>query len=274
MRSTTRRNGIIAVLFGIIMLAIVMLAFSSTTWAAPGAQGTVPTPPGPTSVATTTPGDDTGGNDNNGGDNNNNDNSNNGGSNDNTAQPTPAAPGAGVVCAIGDAGAQCSASDLIVVVGAGAASPGSALTIEGSFPQPPCPSSPANHTFLNRCYRYTWIGTNALPINAISAPVQYCIGYGAEQLATVKNNADALLMGVATADGNWTLLKATADAANNRTCATTNQLIVWSALFAPQNPATVLPTVGGSPNSWWLAALVGVGFILLIGAVQFRRRAR
>ncbi len=266
MRSTNRQV-VIALVFGFIFLMVVLSAFAGTTWAAPGAQGTVPTPPGgPTTVATTTPGGGDGGG--------NNDNSNNGGANDGGAQPTPAAPGSGVVCAIGDAGAQCSATDLIVVVGAGAASAGSALTIEGSFPQPPCPTSPANHIFLNRCYRYTWIGTNALPINAISAPVQYCISYGAEQLAAVKNNPDALLIGVAAADGNWSVLKATADAANNRTCATTNQLIVWSALFAPQAPATVLPTVGGPMNGWWFAALVGIGIVLLFGAVQFRRRAK
>lgn len=272
MHITNRRNGIVVGVFGLILLVVVMLAFSSTTWAAPGAQGTVPTPPKPTAAPTKAPTDDS-----SGGDNNNNNNSNSGGDNSGAGQTTPAAPAApsfGTVCAIGDSGAQCVANDLIVVVGAGAASGGSALTIEGSVPQPPCPTSPTGHNFLNRCYHYVWTGTNAQPLNAINAPVQYCIGYGPEQLAMVKNNPNALLIGLANDDGSWTLLKPTADPAGNRTCATSNQLILWSALFAPQSASELLPTVGSAPNSWWLTALVGIGIVLLAAAIQFRRQAK
>lgn len=271
MQATPRRNGVVLVIFGLVMLVIVMLALSSTTWAAPNMQGTVPTPPGG-ATATPTSGDDGGGGGGSGGDNGNDNGGDNGGG---AAQPTaaPAGVGSGSVCAIGDSGAQCTAGDLVIVVGAGAASAGSALTIEGTFPQPPCPSSPANHNFLNRCYRYAWIGTNALPLNGINAPVQYCIGYGAEQLAAVKNKPETLVIGVASGDGAWSLLKPTVDAAGSRVCATSNQLITWSALFAPQTVSALLPTVGAPTDAWWLAALVGIGAILLVGAFQIRRRA-
>lgn len=268
MSTSHRRTGIVLIVFGLAMLVIVTLAFSSTSWAAPNAQGTVPTAPAP-GDPTTTPGD---GNGDNGSNDNGSDNGDDSSTNGDTA--TPVAPGAGTVCAIGETGAQCAAPDLIVVAAAGAANAGSALTIEGSFPQPPCPASPAGHNFLNRCYRYTWIGTNAQPLEAISAPVQYCISYGAEQLASAHNDANALLIGVAGADGKWTLLKPTADAANNRTCATSNQLIVWSALFAPQSASPVLPTVGAPPDNMWLAVLALGGILILVGVMQFRRRAK
>lgn len=270
MHTTNRRTGTLLVVFGVSLLLIVMLAYSSTSWAAPNAQGTVPTPPGATAVATdTSGGGGGGGGGGSGGDTSNTDTSNNSAA----ATLTPAAAGAGVVCAIGDAGAQCSASDLIVQVAAGAASPGSALTIEGSFPQPPCPPSPSGHKFLNRCYRYAWIGTNAESLNAIQAPVQYCISFGAEQLAAVANKPEQLLVGVAGADGTWSLLKPTVDAAGNRTCATTNQLIVWSGLFAAENASAILPTVGGVQSNFVWLALLGIGGALLaLGAWQLRRQ--
>lgn len=277
MKTGKIQNVIALAVFGLILLVIVMLAFSSTTWAAPGAQGTVPTAPAPT------PGNNGGGN--NGGDknkNNNNNNDNGGGDNSGTlnsgsdstgggASAAPAGPGAGSVCAIGDNGAQCTATDLVIVVGPGAATAGSALTIEGSFPQPPCPPSSAGQNFLDRCYRFTWIGTNAQPLDAINAPVQYCISYGEQQLAVVKNNPNAFLIGLAGADGNWTMLKPTADPAGNRTCATSNQLIVWSALFAPKSSSDLLPTVGAPENNWWLAALAGFGAVLILVAARLRR---
>jgi hypothetical protein len=288
MQTPNHRNATALVVFGLILVLVVWLAFSSTTWAAPGAQGTVPTPPGPTDTfptrtaptdaAPTTaaptnepPPSDDGGNDNDDGGDQGNGNDDGGDAGGN-AQPTaPAAPGAGSVCAIGDTGAQCAATDLIVAVGAGAASPGSALTIEGSFPQPPCPASPSGQNFLNRCFRYAWIGTNAEPLSSISAPVQYCISYGAEQLAAAKNDPEAMLIGLAGADGTWSMLKPTADTASNRTCATSNQLFVWSALFVPENPSQLLPTVGAPQNSWWLAALASVGIVLLVAAGRLRR---
>jgi hypothetical protein len=160
---------------------------------------------------------------------------------------------------------------LIVVVGTGAANAGSALTIEGSFPQPPCPASPAGQIFLNRCYRYTWIGTDAQPLTTISAPVQYCISYGPAELASAKNNPDAMLIGLAGADGTWSLLKPTVDPAGSRVCATSNQIFVWNGLFAAENPSQLLPTVGAPQNSWWLAALAGVGLVLLAVAGRIRR---
>lgn len=276
MPTTPRRNGLILIAFVMTMFVIISLAFSSTTWAAPGAQGTVPTPPG----APTDSGTNDGGGDNNTDNNNNQDNNEQNNPNDNAggtnpeSTPAPAVAVPGSVCAIGENGAQCSTGDLIIVAGAGVASAGSALTIEGSFGQTPCPATPGGQIFLNRCYRFTWIDTNAQPLTAIKAPVQYCIGYGPEQLAAVKNQADALLIGLAGADGKWTLLKPAVDPAGGRTCATANQLVVWSALFAPQAPSPLLPTVGGQPSGWWLPALAGVGVILLLGAVQLRRRAR
>ncbi len=294
MQHQPRRSGIVILAFIAAMLVIGTLAFYSTTWAAPGAQGTVPTPPRPTDVpVTVSPPDDGGGGNDNGGNNDNNNNGggdqnnggndggnnggdgggNNDGGNQNTVQPTaaPAAAGTGSVCAIGEGGAQCAAGDLIIIVGAGAANAGSALTIEGSFPQPPCPASPSAHTFLNRCYRYTWIGTDAQPLSAVNAPVQYCINYSPTELAAVNNNAEAFVLGVANADGAWSVLKPTIDSAGSRACATTDQLIVWSALFAPQAPTSLLPTVGGAQDYMWVLALAGFGILLLVGATRLRK---
>lgn len=276
MSTTPRRKGFVLIAFVVTMFIIVSLAFSSTTWAAPGAQGTVPTPPAPTGAPTDSGTDNGGGgggdNNNNNNDNSNNDNNDNNGGAVNT--PVPAAPVPGSVCAIGENGAQCSAGNLIIVVGAGAAKAGSALTIEGSFNQPPCPASPTGQKFMDRCYRFTWIDTSAQPLSSIQAPVQYCISYDPAQLASVGNQAGALLIGVAGADGNWTILKPAVDPSGGRTCATTNQLVVWSALFAPQNASQLLPTVGGQPNIWWLLILTGVGIVLLVGAAQLRRKTR
>jgi hypothetical protein len=267
MPTTPRRNGFVLVAFVVTMFVIISLAFSSTTWAAPGAQGTVPTPPAPTDAPTDS------GSDNGGGDNDNNGDTNPT-STPPTSTPSPVIPTSGTVCAIGETGAQCSSGDLIIVVGTGAASAGSALSIEGSFKQPPCPASPAGQIFLNRCYRFTWIDSNAQPLSTIKAPVQYCIGYGPEQLAAVKNQASALLIGLAGADGNWTLLKPTLDSTGGRTCATSNQAVVWSALFAPQSASELLPTVGGQSNLLWIPLMIGVGVVLLLGAAQVRRKAK
>ncbi|MCC7162614.1 MAG: hypothetical protein IT331_08975 [Anaerolineae bacterium] len=288
MQATPRRNGFLVLAFVLAMFIIVTLAFSSTTWAAPNAQGTVPTPPVPTDTAPTAvpPGDGDGGNDN--GDNGGNDNggsddsnapaddSGNGGSQDDDSGGTAptAAAGAGSVCAIGDGGAQCSAGELNIVVGAGAANPGSALTIEGSFPQPPCPPSPAGHTFLNRCYRYTWINTSAEPMSSINAPVQYCINYGAAELAAVNNDPASFLIGVMGADGAWSMLKPVVDLPTGRACVTSNQLVVWSALFAPPTASELLPTVGATQDQLWMAAVAGIGVVLLLGASWLRKTAR
>lgn len=277
MQATPHRNGFLIIAFVLVMFVIITLAFSSTTWAAPNAQGTVPTPPKPTSTApTAVPTDSSSGGDNggnNGGDNDGN--NNNGGQlqtgNENTAPTIPA--GAGSVCAIGDAGAQCSAGDLIIVAGAGVASPGSALAIEGSFPQPPCPTSPTGHIFMNRCYRYAWIGTSAEPLTEINGPVQYCINFGPAELAAVNNDANLFLIGVAGADGAWTMLKPVVDSSSARTCATSNQLLVWSALFAPQNPTAILPTVGAVSNNLWVIVISTLGLALLIGAARLFKRA-
>lgn len=281
MQVTSHRNGFMFIAFVLAMFIIVTLAFSSTTWAAPNAQGTVPTPPRPTRTSpTAVPTDNTGGGDNQG--NDGGDNSGDNGGNNNGGQlqtgsgdtAPGVAVGAGSVCAIGDAGAQCAAGDLIIVAGAGVASPGSALTIEGSFPQPPCPTSPAGHVFMNRCYRYAWIGTSAEPLTEINGPVQYCINFGPVELAAVNNDANLLLIGVAGADGTWTLLKPVVDSSSARTCATTNQLIVWSALFAPQNPTAILPTVGAFHNDLRVAVISALGIALLIGASRLFKSAK
>ena len=127
---------------------------------------------------------------------------------------------------------------------------------------------------MNRCYRYTWIGTSAEPLNTINAPVQYCISYGPDELAAVKNNATSLLIGVAGADGAWTMLKPVVDPSTARTCATSNQLIFWSALFAPDTASELLPTVGASQNELWIVAVGGIGIVLLLGAARLRKNAR
>ncbi len=276
MQATPRRSGFVLITFGLTMILLVTLALAGTTWAAPNAQGTVPTPPAGATVAPTgTSGGGNNGGDNSGNDSNNGGDLNSGSSGDaNNAQPTAPSPGAGTVCAIGENGAQCTSGELLIMVASGAASAGSALTIEGSFTQPPCPASPNAHNFMNRCYRYAWIGTNAEPLTSIGAPVQYCISYGANELAAVKNKAEAFVIGVAGADGNWTLLKPTVDPTGNRACATSNQMVVWNALFAPQNVSDLLPTVGGQPNSMlWAVALAGIALIGL-GVFQVRRQTK
>lgn len=266
-----RRNGIALVLFILGFTVLVTLALASTTWAAPNAQGTVPTPPNGTAQPTSAGGGGNGGGNGNGGQ----DNSGQNGGGD-TGSPTLAAPapGTGSVCAIGENGAQCSVENLIIVVGAGAAPAGSALTIEGPFGQPPCPASPDGNNFLNRCYRYGWIGTNAEPLPAIQAPVQYCLSFGPEQMAATNNKPDTLLVGFAGADGLWTVVKPTVDTAGNRACATTNQQVVWSALFAPKAASTLLPTVGGTTSVWWMAPLALLGIVMMFGAIRFALQGR
>lgn len=278
MQDSKWRNGVALVLFAFCLLAIVMLALTSTTWAAPGAQGTVPTPPEPTSTiptaippATSTDGTNNGGNDNggSGGDS--------GGSTDTGGSSGAGSVGQGSVCSIGSDGATCSAENLILVVGAGAAGAGSALNIEGSLPQPPCPASPTGFLFLNRCYRFTWTDSNAQALESLSGPVLYCISFGPEQLAAAANNPDAFSIGLADATGTWTLVKPTLDAPTGRVCATSNQMVQWSALFAPQSGVRLLPTVGAQFDSWWLVPLVALGLLLLfllVGAIRVRRKTR
>lgn len=268
MHHPKRHKGPALAIFAFCLTAIITLALTSTTWAAPGAQGTVPTPPGPTSVAT--PGGGGGGNDNGGGGGGNDNGGSSGGTTDTGA--ATAVPGTGTVCAIGDTESQCASGNIIVVIGAGAASAGSALTIEGSFGQPPCPASPVSHNFLNRCYRYTWIDSSAQPLSTVSGPVQYCIAYGPEQLAAVTNNPGTFLIGLAGTNGQWTLVKPNVDTAGGRVCATSDQLIRWSALFAPQASSSLLPTVGGEFNVWWLAPIAALGLFLWLGALKLRTR--
>lgn len=269
MQVQNRRNGIALVLFILGFMIMVTLALASTTWAAPNAQGTVPTPPNATAQPTSTGGGGGNGGGNNGGGQGNGGQDNSGGD---TTAPTAAAPGSGSVCAIGETGAQCSAQDLIIVVGAGTAPAGSALTIEGPFGQPPCPASPEGNNFLNRCFRYGWIGTNTEPLETINGPVQYCLSYGPEQLAAANNKPESMLVGFAGADGKWTVVKPTLDVAGSRACATTNQEIVWSALFAPKAASALLPTVGGDAAAWWMLPLAGLGIVLMLGAVRFARQ--
>ncbi len=240
------------------LIAFLTLALVSTTWAAPNAQGTVPTPPNPTAQPTTTGGGNNGGGQNNGGDNNGGDN--NGGSQDNgddqnsdepVSVPTAVAPAvptphSGAECMIAENGAQCTAENLIVVVSAGAAPAGSSLTIEGPLAQPPCPASPNAFIFLSRCYRYAWQSPNHEPLAKLDAPVQYCFVIGPEQLVLVGNKSDTILVGLADTGAAWTLVKPMFDAATRRVCATTNQKVEWSALFAPPTAPILLPTTGSA----------------------------
>jgi hypothetical protein len=269
-----RRNGIALVLFILGFMVLVTLALASTTWAAPNAQGTIPTPPNATAQPTSAGGGGNGGGQDSGGQNSGGQDTGGQNAGGESGSPTAAAPvpGAGSVCAIAENGAQCSVENLIVVVGAGAAPAGSAFTIEGPFGQPPCPASPDGNNFLNRCYRYGWIGTNAQPLTGINAPVQYCLGFGPEQIAATNNKTDSLLVGFAAADGQWTVVKPIVDTAGNRACATTNQQIVWSALFAPKAASTLLPTVGGDTNAWWMVPLALLGVVMMLGAIRLARQ--
>lgn len=273
MQIQNRRNGVALVLFILGFMLLVTLALASTTWAAPNAQGTVPTPPNATAQPTSTGGGGNDGGGQNSGGQDNGGGQDGGGDSNAAAQPTPA-PGAGSVCAIGENGAQCSVENLIIVVGAGAAPAGSALTIEGPFGQPPCPASPEGNNFLNRCFRHAWIGTNAEPLASISAPVQYCMSFGPEQIAATNNKPETILVGFANAEGKWTVVKPTIDTAGSRACATTNQEIVWSALFAPQAGSTLLPTVGGEWNAWWMIPVALLGMLMMLGAIGFARQGK
>ncbi len=270
MNVPAHRNGVALALFIGGFILLVMLALASTTWAAPNAQGTVPTPPKPTARPTVpgptpqpTSSKNGGGQDS-------------GGENVPTAQPTaptaPTAPGVGTVCAIGETGAQCSAENLAVIVSAGAAPAGAGLTIEGPFAQPPCPASPESSTFLNRCYRFMWTGADAQPLAALNGPVQYCLQYGAEQLAATENKPEAMLVGFADANGTWVVVKPTVDAASSHICATTNQLIVWSALFAANAPLPLLPTTGNSNAVLWMILFVILGGALMVAAWRVARK--
>ncbi len=268
MHVSKRQNGIALAIFAICLTALVMLAVTSTTWAAPGAQGTVPTAPAPTQSAGTPSGGGSSGTPVSG--------TTGGGDSGGGAQATsvPSVPGPGSVCAISESGAQCGGGDMIVVVGAGAVGAGSALTIEGPFGQPPCPASPVGNNFLNRCYRFTWIDTNAQPLTKVSGPVQYCIAYGQEQLAAATNNPNAFLIGLAGENGQWTLVKPNLDAAGGRVCATSDQLIRWSALFAPQTSSILLPTTGEGFQLWWIVPIALVGAALWFGALRLRAKGR
>ncbi len=259
MQVQPRRNDVALILFIVGLTILITLALSSTTWAAPNAQGTVPTPPKPTAQPTASGGNgggqdnggqnngggqDNGGQDNNGGQNNG---GNQGGS-DVISIPTASAPSSNAGCVIAENGAQCTATNLLVAVSAGAAPAGSILTIEGPLAQPPCPASPPVFVFMQRCYRYAWTSATAEPLAEINAPVQYCFNFGAAELAATGNQPEKTLVGLANAEGKWVLVKPAFDAAAQRVCATTNQKIEWSALFAPQAALILLPTTGGAPT--------------------------
>lgn len=245
-----RRSHTVAgiVIAAILFFALVALSLSGTTWAAPNAQGTVPTAVPPTSPAGSGNGGGNGGGGDGGG----------GGNGSAVATATPRALPA-IVCVIGEEITQCVFDVLWVLIRAGTVAAGSALTIEGPFTPPPCPPSPANFAFLNRCYRFTWLGTNAQPITALAAPVQYCYTYSAAELALAQNKADNLLVGFAGADGVWTVVKPTVDAANARICAVVDKVYAWSALFTAQ--PTLLPVTGGREMSLavLLIAITGLG---------------
>jgi hypothetical protein len=120
---------------------------------------------------------------------------------------------------------------------------------------------------VNQCYGLTWSG-----VSTFSAPVQYCIGYGPDQLAAVTNKPESFLIGFAGADGNWAFVKPTVDAPNQRICAASDRLLAWAALFAPQTATAVLPTVGDPFEPGWLLAWGILGSVLVLGAGLILRR--
>lgn len=252
MHPQRRRFGSSLLISSIILVTILLLALNGTTWAAPGAQGTVPTPKSTQVAPAGQPTGQPGGEGNNGGDNQNgNDQGNNqeqgngetGTATEPTAVPVvPLAPTSGSVCSIADTGAQCNVAPLVLVVPAGAMPSGSALAFEGPFAQPPCPPSEAGITFLNKCYRVNWIGTDTQPLSTLSAPVTSCFAYSAQDVAHASNQPDNLLIGLAGADGRWSLVKPTVDQPNSRVCATLDHPFTWQGLFTGK--PTLLPDTG------------------------------
>lgn len=284
MRVPTRRNGLALVLFILGFALVTALAFASTTWAAPNAQGTVPTPPKPTGQPTARPtvnstaqptainiGGGNNGGGNNGGNGNNSGNQDNGSGNTGSTPGAQAVPLPNTVCAIVESGAQCMLNELNLVVSAGAAPSGSTVTMDGSFGQPPCPASPVGIIFLNRCYRFHWTDANAQPVTALGGPVQHCMMYGAEQSVLTGNRPENMLIGFAGADGVWSVVKPAIDTAAGRVCATTNQAVMWTGLFAPQAAPALLPTTGEGVIGW-LFPLMVTGILLMLAAWRIRRK--
>lgn len=259
MRSHRPQFGLSVLLSTVILTALLLLAWNGTTWAAPGAQGTVPTPrvtdASGNDQATAEPNDNQ----------DPNEPSDNSGGGDNGGLvplvPESAPPTAGSVCAVSDNGTQCIVDPLTLVLSPGAMPVGSALAIEGSFTQPPCPQSGSDVVFVNHCYRLTWLGADTQILAAFNAPVTTCISYNDTDLGSAGNRADIFLMGFARADGVWSIIKPTLDQGNARVCATVDQVFTWQALFAPPSiaaPATTatapdplaVPLLGSWVRTW------------------------
>jgi hypothetical protein len=125
--------------------------------------------------------------------------------------------------------------------------------------------------FLNRCYRTMWSDPNGQALSALGAPAQYCISYGAEQIALSQDKPENMLMGFAQENGDWTVVKPTLDIASGRICGVTNQAAVWTALFAPASAPILLPTTGGNAV-WWTIPLALFGMMLMLVALRIVRR--
>lgn len=240
MRSPRRQFGLSLLITTVILAALLLLAWNGTTWAAPGAQGTVPTPrvtdASGNDQATAVPDDNQ----------NPNEPTDNSGGGDNSGLvplvPESAPPTTGSVCAVSDDGTQCTVDPLLFVLSPGAMPAGSALAIEGSFTQPPCPPSGSDVIFVNHCYRLTWLGADTQILAAFNAPVTTCISYNSADLGLAANRADTFLVGFARADGAWSIIKPTLDEGNSRVCATVDQVFTWLGLFAP-------PSIAASPTT-------------------------
>ncbi len=229
--------GLALVLVVLGLVAILGLAFTGTSFAAPPPQGCVPGgtvtcppppgpgpeqggPPGPAVVPTTVP------------------------------SPAPT-----VTCVIGNTDVTCAAVGKTIMVPAGAVVSGTVLTITGPVNMPPCPPTPNGQVFLGHCFQVQWTGPNGAPVT-FSKPVQDCFTYTANDVSVAGGNAANLVMGFVTdaATMQWTLVKPTVDSTNSMVCASMSQPFVYQALFTP---ALRLPVTGSNEAAVnWAATLV------------------
>lgn len=258
MSRQTLKIGFTLLFVAVAFVALIGLATTSTTQAAPPMVdcvpgGTVVCPPTPT--ATTKAGGPGG--------------PGGGPSVGVTTTPTPS-----VSCTVNAGGTVCTLGTKSITVPDGAVPAGTTLTITGPLSQPPCPATSAGSLFLGDCFKTDWIsagGTALAPLTPFSKPVNDCLLYDGSQVALAGGSTDNLRIGFIYDPSTlaWTLVKPTVDAANSRVCTNATQVFFYQALFSP---APLLPVTGGaetSPMFGWLLAIVAVSLASIWGGKRF-----
>lgn len=230
MKSRRSDFGSSVIIVAAVFTVLLTLALASTTWAAPGLQGTIRTAT-PTATETFGPPCPPGG--------------------------CPGPTETPHFC--GDPG-ECISSSKSISVPVGVILPGGKLVLNEVNTQPPCPATPDGQIFLDHCFKVDWLNPDGTFMTTLSQPVLDCLTYSDSDLAAAGGNPANLLIGFVFKDPNakWTLVKPIVDAAHSRVCANPAEPFYWQALFTPK---PTLPVTGMDERSYYWVVLV----ILLVG---------